>query len=224
MMGVHHFLYSQDNKMLKKILISGYMGEEYKKMSLLTFPLMERYAKKYNIDSAICELENYGRPASWSKIPLIKNYLNEYDVVLWIDSDIVIIKDSVNIFDYVENEKIQYMVQHYIMDFVVPNAGMWMLKKEMLKYLDIIWNNDKYLNHQWWEQASLIELMGFEINEYTTYLRNPTELYHKTKLLEQNWNHHPADLKRVSNPFFVHVTTYQDRLKTIQDIIKNFTL
>lgn len=209
---------------MRKIILSGYRGDLYEDMSKMTYPLIEKYAKKYNADCKLIKFEETERPASWEKIPLIQNYLKEYDIVLWIDSDIVIINDSVDIFNLIQDDKIQYMVQHYVMDFVVPNAGMWMLKREMLEYLDTIWNNNKYLNHGWWEQAALIELMGFEVSPYRADLKNPTKLYHKTKLLEQKWNHHPNDLQRVNDPFFIHVTMYQDRLQTIKDIINNFNL
>lgn len=205
-----------------KIILSGYHGDLYEKMSDLTSPLMENYAKKHNSEYKLIKFEKGNRPISWEKIPLIKNYLKKYDVVLWMDADIVIINDSVDIFNLIEDEKIQYMVQHYVVDLVVPNAGMWMLKKEMLEYLDTIWNNDKYLNHGWWEQAALIELMGFAVTPHRADLKNPTQLYYKTKFLEQKWNHHPNDLQRVADPFFIHVTMYPDRLQTIQQIIDNF--
>ena len=209
---------------MKKLILSGYSGDLYKNMSNMTFPLMEKYARKYNADSKLIEFANQERPASWQKIPAIKNELDKYDLVLWIDADIVIINDSENIFDNILTDKIQYLVQHYVNNFVVPNAGMWILKKDMLEYLDPIWNNDKYINHGWWEQASLLELMGFKIESYRTDLINKTALYEKTQFLEQKWNHHPHDTKSVEYPNFIHVTMYSDRLKTIENIINTFNL
>lgn len=209
---------------MKKLILSGYSGDLYKNMSDMTYPLIEKYARKYNADSKLIEFINKERPVSWQKIPAIKNELDKYDLVLWIDADIVIVNHSENIFDNILEDKIQYLVQHYVDNFVVPNAGMWMLKKDMLEYLDSIWNNNKYINHSWWEQASLLELMGFKVENYRTNLINKTTLYEKTQFLEQKWNHHPHDIKGVKYPNFVHVTMYSDRLKIIENIINIFNL
>lgn len=209
---------------MNKIIISAYSGDLYKKMSNLTSPLIQNYAKKYNADYKLIKLKNIDRPASWQKIPIIKKYLKKYDIVLWIDVDVVIIYDEEDIFENIEPNIIQYMVNHQIRDFTVPNSGVWMVTKKILPYLDIIWENHQYINHGLWEQAALIELMGYEVDYFRSDLRYRTNLFHKTKWLHPKWNHHPEDLNQVEYPNFIHVTMYEDRLNKIKEIIKDFII
>jgi len=207
---------------MNKIILSGYSGNTYKKMCDLTFPLIEKYAKKYNADCKLIKLKKDDRPASWQKIPLIKKYLKKYDIVLWIDADVVIIYDEENIFDNIQDEKIQYMVNHHIKDFTVPNIGVWIVTKKILPYLDIIWENHQYINHGLWEQAALIEMMGYEVDYFRSDLRYRTNLFHKTGWLHPKWNHHPDDKQENEYPNFIHVTMYEDRFNKIKEIIKEF--
>jgi hypothetical protein len=208
---------------MNKIILTGYSGNLYKKMSQMTFPRIESYAKRYNADCKLIKFKNGNRPISWQKIPIIKKYLKKYDIVLWIDIDVVIIYEEENIFDNVENNKIQCIVNHHILDYLVPNAGVWILTKKMLPYLEIMWDNDKFLNHGWWEQAALMELMGFVVSDdESPRLYCKTDLFNKTKWLDQKWNHHPDDSQKTEYPNFIHVTMYEDRLKKIIEIINNY--
>ena len=208
---------------MNKIILTGYSGNLYKKMSQLTFPRIESYAKKYNADCKLIKLKNNDKPISWQKIPIIKKYLKKYDIELWIDIDVVIVYEEENIFDSLEIDKIQYIVNHHILDYMVPNAGVWILTKKMLPYLEVMWNNDKFLNHGWWEQAALMELMGFTVSdESSPRLYCKTDLFNKTKWLDQKWNHHPNDSQQSEYPNFIHVTMYEDRLQKIIEIINNY--
>ena len=62
---------------------SGPMGPVLE-LAVQTF---ERYADRHGYDLVIGDGDSFGRPPSWAKIPLLRRLLDEYDEVLWIDSD-----------------------------------------------------------------------------------------------------------------------------------------
>ena len=154
--------------MLKKILISGYNGDYFNRMSNITFPIMKQYALNYNMEYKLYELPYLNRPISWSKIPIIHELLNKYDLVIWLDSDVVIINQSEDITYQCNDNNIQYLANHNVAGNKNPNCGVWILKKDMIPILEQVWKMEKYINNCWWEQAALIELMGYEINYNST--------------------------------------------------------
>jgi MFS family permease len=53
----------------------------------------------------------------------------------------------------------------------VPNDDMWICQQTMIPWLEKIWAMDQYLHHGWWEQAALVDLMGYDptIANFPTY-------------------------------------------------------
>jgi hypothetical protein len=88
----------------------------------------------------------------------------------------------------------------------------------MLPVLVDVWNAEHCVDHPWWEQAALLEQMGYLVNGVRSTLDKPTTLYGLTKFLHPTWNHHPSDRRRVDAPRFLHVTQYADRLGTIRSL------
>jgi hypothetical protein len=94
----------------------------------------------------------------------------------------------------------------------VPNSGVWVCTREMLPTICDTWNAGKYLNHPWWEQAAVLERMGYIVTDKPhATLDKPTTLYERTTFLQSTWNHHPHDARRIARPRFRHVTMYADR-------------
>lgn len=206
---------------MKKILISGYNGEYFNKMSNITFPIMQEYALKYNIESALYELPLLGRPISWSKIPIIHQLLTKYDLVVWLDSDVVIKDQSEDITLQCNDNNIQYLANHNVSGNNNPNCGVWLLKKDMIPFLEKIWKMEKHIENCWWEQAALIEIMGYEVN-YNSLTGNKVifkdsnnELYKQTGKLDSKWNYCEVDVDRSQNPLFLHFAGFYDKLERI---------
>lgn len=208
---------------MKKILVSGYEGSEYRQISSLTFPLMEKYANKYNIDSVLLELPNYGRAASWSKIPTVMQLLVSHDLVLWLDSDVVVENDSEDVTVLAKDDSINYLCYHNVGGNKHPNCGVWMVKREMLPFLGKLWEMTEYLNHFWWEQAALIELIGMQMDSNNRVsLKNPeNDLYKRTTFIDNKWNYCWADDDKSQTPFFNHFAGAPNRLHQIQNLVYN---
>lgn len=196
---------------MKTILLTGWCGTAFAKMACWTLPLLEAYASRHGMDFYCANLAGE-RPPSWMKIPLLHQVLKDYDRAVWIDADVVVMDSSASIADAVPPESWQGLVEHATGCGTVPNCGVWVLANAMMPTLKEIWSSGAYVNHWWWEQAAILERMGYAVTDTpTATLRQATELHGRTTFLPPTWNHHPADANRVDSPRFVHVTQYENR-------------
>ena len=131
------------------------------------------------------------RAPSWSKIALMLELLMDYDAVLWVDCDVLILDDSRDLADEVPSEAIQALTVHtrFRGDDLGerPSAGLWYARPNLIPYLEQIWAMTQYLHHPWWEQAALHELMGYVSDGRTRRVRD-TELSRQTYFLDVDWH------------------------------------
>ena len=139
---------------------SGPMGPVLE-LAVQTF---ERYADRHGYDLVIGDGDSFGRPPSWAKIPLLRQLLDEYDEVLWIDSDAIILDDSIDLSSVVPEGAYQAMgLTRLPQGGRLLNGGVWLLRGERAKdFLDRVWELDRWNDHAWWEQRAVIELLGFD--------------------------------------------------------------
>lgn len=207
---------------MNTLLLTGWDGTEYALVACETIPMLHEYSQRHGYDFA-CECMNGSRAPAWQKIPLIREALNSYDRVIWIDADVVIEQGDVDILDECPRAIWQALVRHRTECGEVPNTGVWILSKAMLPILEQAWRLEKYINHGWWEQAAILELMGYDLSAKSTTAKRdkPTPAYENTFFLDATWNHHPQDVARVDTPRFRHVTQYPDRLAAVRECVKS---
>jgi hypothetical protein len=205
-----------------ELLLTGWTGAEFAQIAAHTNPRMARYADEHGMD--FCTVNLCGpRPASWQKVPALMAALEKYERVVWIDADVVICNEPDSIFDEMPASAIQGMVPHVTPCGVVPNCGVWVLTREMMPTLAAAWECGRHITHYWWEQAAILELMGYGIAEdergFPRCLPGKaTPLRERTEWLSPKWNHHPMDEWKVRRPNFIHVTGYSDRLGVIKEL------
>ena len=203
---------------MKDLLITGWCGTKFAMMASRTVPLMHQYADKHGMAFAVQNLEG-PKPPSWGTVVYMIAGLHLYDRVLWLDSDVVVVRSDVNLFDEAGDGFAQAMVEHTTADGAIPNCGVWAVTQEMLGTLQMIDNSERHRHHPWWEQAAILELMGYEVtNTPTATLVAKTPLYDRTKFLSSQWNHHPRDSNKCSYSRFYHATTYDDRVGFVNDM------
>lgn len=89
---------------VKKAIVSGAFGERYLKMAEVTYPTMASYAKSVGADFVPLKERRYPQAtAHWEKLQL-HGVLEQYDRVIWFDSDVVVRPGAQNLFDMVEEE------------------------------------------------------------------------------------------------------------------------
>lgn len=210
---------------MNKAIVSFAHGSTFANMLSIALPRFYKYAYRHSYDLHMPTYNtvrrwcynyswNYNRPISWLKVPIIKHYLtNGYDVVQWIDCDVIINKFDKDINeDFLTSTCNQSLVTHYDKyEGVVPNCGIWSLKKSAIDLLDNIWNQSDYINHKWWEQGANIHLM----NSYP-------ELKSLCHILPYEFNVHKNDMRFNERDWEVdgvmlHATTWHNRIEKMKE-------
>jgi len=207
---------------MKRIFVTFGIGahEQYLSISRPSFmAYAKRHGYAYRESTPIGFLPS-DRPPSWGKIYALQEALTLADEALWVDADVVIVDGSRDLAAEVNSDAIQALVVHtrhrgFFLGSA-PSAGVWLVRQAMRHTLTEIWTMTQYLNHPFWEQAALTELMGYTFNGdqiFPVTLAEPTWLYHATHFLAEDWNSVDT-LNHEATPRFMHAPalTHEQRL------------
>jgi galactosyl transferase GMA12/MNN10 family len=162
------------------------------------------YAERHGYELELrTELLVPDRPPAWSKIPLIQGLLEDHDLVLWVDADAAIVDPTLDLADELGPRRLMGLVAHRYDGQVVPNCGVWALRRHrrVRRFLDELWANVAYLDHKWWENAALIEGLGYSVEPRVEPIRR-SRMRDRTQYLDRSWNSiaaDPADRPRINH-------------------------
>jgi hypothetical protein len=188
---------------MSRALVTFAVGADYQELLELARPGFREYAELHGYDLHTTPPATSSRAPSWRKVPRLLHLLDTYDEVLWVDCDVVIVDPSWDLADDVPDQDWQALVAHHTPDGEIPNCGVWYLRPPMQPVLEQMWRMDQYTSHIWWEQAALLELLGY--HGHPVRLEHPTELYARTCWLDLEWNSH-EERDRQPQPRFAHAT------------------
>lgn len=176
----------------------------------ISMPRFQVYADRHNYELQVGDGFSDGRPASWGKIPFLKNLLQTYDEVLWMDADLLIVNGSEDLAVGIPATAAQAMVTHRVPSVgQVPNLGLWWVNRSVLPLLDLIWELEVFWNHVFWEQAACILLMGYALNpsqkNQSIFQLRKTKWSERSHELPLMWNSHPLNVD--PNPRILHCWT-----------------
>jgi hypothetical protein len=118
----------------------------------------------------------------------MRRLLDDVDEVLWIDADAVILDDSVDLTSEVAPDAYQALVRHVTHDGDVPNTGVWFLRGQRgRELLDAVWRREEYSQHEWWENAAAMDLLGYSLDRPVQALHE-TPWLTGTQWLSSKWN------------------------------------
>tara|TARA_B100001778_G_C18580596_1_gene627215 strand:- start:1039 stop:1647 length:609 start_codon:yes stop_codon:yes gene_type:complete len=131
----------------------------------INFAINKKYCEKYNIPIFKCNQRRVPtRHPAWEKIPLLLIYINNYDYVIWIDSDAYFYIDSTNILDII-NENKNYDIIFSADPSVAINTGIYIVKNSQysVKFLNK-WHYDEelYKNNSvpyWWDNGIILDML-----------------------------------------------------------------
>lgn len=152
------------------------------------------YALKYGMDAFMLPMPELrlapDRPPAWDKLVMIYHALHLYPTVMWIDADAIICDPGRDIREVIDSRCPMYLVAHKKESQSVPNTGVWVLRKDKRTFemLEAIWNHTAFLNHPWWEQGALIDLIGYEAWDLSCRFRRTTRYTPWVRFLDETWN------------------------------------
>lgn len=205
--------------------------QAYREMGEVCAATLRRYAEIHGCDVRVVRDLNTGRPPAWNKIIAIQDTLRAgYDVVFWIDTDALFVRFDAGIRDEIRDGKHLYLVSHHIfldpmpgmqVRLDVPNTGVMLLRNDpwTVGLLDAIWKREEFLDHRWWENAALIDMLGYGRLLDRQRLNVPNEaLMRHVEWLDWNWNSTPGTCVG-TRPIIHHYTrsgTYAERLEAMR--------
>jgi hypothetical protein len=159
--------------------------------SLHTF---RRFGERHGYDVVVGGDEAIeDRAPAWNKVVLLRSLLQNYDCVLWIDADAIILDDSVDPASLLGEGHYQALVRYRWEEEESACTGVWLLRnvEKAAAFLDAVWNSgDGYLRLHPWEQAAAMRLLGYSIdpNRFVA----ATEWTNGTLWLANEWDTIPA--------------------------------
>lgn len=167
--------------------------EELLSISAVTF---EAYAVRHGYDLHLTtRLLAPERPPAWSKIALVRDLLERYDEVFWVDADAIFLDISNDIAELVRPDKDLYLVEHVYAEnpeWRSANTGVFLVRSTAWArdFLARVWGAEQYVDHPWWENAAVLDLLGYELAPDLTPPRKVrrTELEARVELIGLEWN------------------------------------
>jgi len=161
---------------LRKLLITYADGNAAGQMAVYSIPSFKKYSGLHGYDFKVIQRYNDQHPA-WQKVYAFQEYLKDYDQVLWVDIDAVVVKFDKDIADIL-NETICFQAIPCEPD--KPNTGVWLMRscKHSFKFLHyLIYISPSFQTPCWEQDAVRVSLSCYELE----YSRN-------TLLLQEKWN------------------------------------
>ncbi len=207
---------------LRKVLCSIGTGPHVELLALsgMSFrAYAERHGYELRLETSVPASD---RPVSWSKVTLLRRLLETYDLAVWIDADAAVVDPTVDIADSLHGRDLMGLVGHRTEegDDPILNCGVWVLRSHRLtrRFLEDVWNSTGYIGHRWWENAAVLDLLGYRL-EPRVALSAPTRMLRRTRILPLDWNSIPVDASE--HPRIVHFpgAPLADRLAGLTDAV-----
>lgn len=129
-------------------------------MSRITFI---DYAKKWDYDFVeVKESWDESRPYAWTKLLAIRDLLDKYDFVFYVDSDALILRDDIDVAT-ISHTDFAWPVGP-VNGKICPSAGIMAIRSsESSKMLfDLAYRQTDLIYNGWWEQAALMRILQYE--------------------------------------------------------------
>ena len=162
-------------------------------ISSITF---EAFAARHGYDLVLAtSLIAPERPPAWSKIRLVRDLLDRYEEVFWVDADAIFVDISKDIAEEKRTDKDLYLVEHRWLanaEWRCANTGVFFIRSTPWSrdFLDTVWNHEQFIEHEWWENAAVLDLLGYHLPADLTppSKAKTTDYEERVELLGFEWN------------------------------------
>jgi hypothetical protein len=112
-----------------------------------------------------------------------------YDVVLWLDTDTVVLDPTKDPISEVPEDAYQAVcLVQTEGETLAPNMGVWILKNDprTFAFLDELWAQEDLIEHKWWEQGAVCRLLGYP--DQPPFSREDTKWTAGVHWMSDEWN------------------------------------
>ena len=168
--------------------------------------MLDHYAHRYGYEVVTHQRAlQTSRPPAWDKILLLRTLLDSYDTAIWVDADAVIVQYDQDICDVADHTKQFWLTKHHFNSADQPNTGVLVLHRspDVIRFLEQVWCQTSLIHHPWWEQAAILRLLGYDVNQIgQARLTQPTPWLDMVGWLPKEWNSIMEDM--ADEPRIVH--------------------
>jgi hypothetical protein len=170
-------------------------------------PTFRAYADRHGYELITTRDADPVRPPAWAKVAMLRDVLERCELAVWIDADAVIVDDRDDIAADLAPDKQLGLVRHG----EVPNTGVmvWRAGDFAHSLLADMWANTRRIHHPWWENAALLDALGYPVPSFSRLARlrprrrpRPSRYLGGVQFLAPEWNW--TYLARVPDPRIVH--------------------
>jgi hypothetical protein len=160
-----------------------------------------------------------GRPGAWGKVKLIDRLLAQHEIVVWIDADACIVKLDADIASELPADKFQGIANTSTVP--APNTGVWVLRSDerSAKFLAEVWDGTHRVTHNFWEQAAVLDLLGFDESQRWAHVKQ-TPWFEGTHWLGEEWNTIPRVCNDFESARIIHIAN-RDRFTRVARIAQH---
>lgn len=199
---------------MKKALLTIASGKDYEQLANLVLPRLHAYGNLHGYELIVLrDTEQNGRPGAWAKIPALLDHLGRYEIVLWIDIDVLILEVELDVGGEFREDADIGLVFHNAEYGDLPNTGVMLVRNTIasVTFFQHIWEQSDLVHHPWWENAAVIRLLGYHHPSIPTKEDTPNIAGLKVQRLPRTWNE--ISLSNFYRARFLHLAGFRNDLR-----------
>lgn len=190
----------------------------------LALPTFERYARRWGWTVCTTDLPHDGagadsgaQQAKWAKVELLRAALQQFPAALWIDADILLLRDDEDVTRHLHPDAFQALALEHVPHEhrVNPNSGVWLLRScpAAFAFLDAVTDAGPQPG-PWADQGAVLAALGWDRGDGHYRWARPASgspFLAGTSWLPPGWNQPYLGGRDDQNLFNSVATSYEDR-------------
>ena len=190
----------------------------------LALPSFQRWAQGRGWDVLAEDLATDGagadpaaQHAKWAKVGLLRRALQRYPLVLWLDADVLLLRDDEDVAGHLHPAHFQALVLESVPSEhrVNPNTGVWLLRScpQALDFLDVVERAGPQPG-PWADQGAVLAALGWDRGDERYHWAGPgrgSSFLAGTSWLPPGWNQPYQGPRSEAGSYNSAAASYADR-------------
>lgn len=190
----------------------------------LALPTFRRWARRWGwtvlAHDLVCDgagADAAAQSAKWAKVRLVREALQHHPLVLWLDADVLLLRDDEDVSMHLHPEHFQALALEHVPTEhrVNPNTGVWLLRScpEALAFLDAVEQAGPQPG-PWADQGAVLTALGWDRGDERYHWARPGvggRFLAGTSWLPPGWNQPWVDGRTTADCFNSSAASYADR-------------